>query len=78
MPIDQDELKGAARSLRLFLFGQGQSDLGFVGIGASDIQVFVHAGRRAWMGDKHVMTWEGFSVIWHYKVGPMVANLDVA
>lgn len=58
MPVDREELEAAARSLRVVLFGEGSSDLGFVGVGLSDIHVYVHTGRKAWAG-KYVAAWEG-------------------
>lgn len=73
MPVDREELESAARSLRIVLFGEHNHELGFVGIGASDIHVYVHAGKKAWAG-KHVASWDGYSVTWHYKVGPIVAQ----
>jgi hypothetical protein len=74
MPVEREELEAAARHIKLMLFGSIHSDLGFVGIGSSVIHVYVHSTKKAW-ANKHVATWEGFDVIWHYKVGPSVAGL---
>lgn len=68
-----NELKAAARSLKTFYFGEvSQTDpAGFVGIGQDEIHMYVHASKKAWSG-KHLSTWEGYPIVWHYKVGPIV------
>lgn len=68
---DLTKLGQACISLKKRLFGTDQ-ELGFIGIGADEIIVYVHGGKRAWKG-KQVFEWEGYPVRWRYNVGPIVA-----
>ena len=69
------DLEDACLRLRDHLFGRvryGIDEPGFLGVGAGELFVYLHASRKKWRGPTPA-EWEGYPVTYRYGVGPIVA-----
>ena len=56
----------ASRDLGRDLFGK-RDDLGYVGCGVNNIDVYAYASEETWKA-KFLADWKGYPVLWHYSV----------
>jgi hypothetical protein len=56
----------ASRDLGRDLFGK-RDDLGYVGCGVNNINVYAYASEEKWK-TKFITDWKGYPVLWHYSV----------
>jgi hypothetical protein len=63
----------ASRDLGRDLF-EKRDDLGYVGCGVNNIDVYAYASEETWKA-KFLTDWKGYPVLWHYSQFPLVSSL---
>lgn len=72
-PKPMSDLEAAGLALRDHLFGKSVYGHGFVGVGVSEIIVYLHASKKRWQGQAPT-EWNGFPVRYRFDVGRAIAG----